>query len=168
MGEQRSSWYVRGKGNQPTGPFTAEELLQSVRAGQLDPNTICWREGMSQWIALLKVEPFVSAIASASVPAQATEGSARSFVPRAGVPSSPPNGSRQATPRRPPAAWLGWAIAGGLGLSICAVIAGVGLLSSGGSTGQSWGSSYSVDYATASPDGLNATLKISLLSRIRG
>ena len=50
MTANAASWYIRGEDNQPAGPFTAEKLLQSVQAGQLDPNAICWREGMSAWL----------------------------------------------------------------------------------------------------------------------
>ncbi len=123
MGEQRSSWYVRGKGNQPTGPFTAEELIQSVRAGRLDPNTICWCEGMSQWLPLSQMEPFASAISSAIVSRPAARAqSAQSPAPRAAVPSSLPAGNMRAGQRQPSRARI-WAIGGGIA-AICAIIGG--------------------------------------------
>lgn len=56
------SWYVRGEGNKPAGPFTAEQVIQSLRERQLEPNTICWREAMPRWRPLGQVEPFSSAI----------------------------------------------------------------------------------------------------------
>ena len=56
-----SCWYIPGDGQQPAGPFTAEEIIQSWRAGRVDGNTICWREGMPQWLPLAQVEPFASA-----------------------------------------------------------------------------------------------------------
>ena len=114
MSDQSHSWYIRGEGNQPAGPFPSEELIQSWRAGRLDANTICWREGMSQWLPMSQVEPFASAIASANASRQATAGAARSPAPPTGASSSPSTGSRPAGRRRAPPAWIGWAIAGGI------------------------------------------------------
>jgi hypothetical protein len=126
MGEQSHSWYVRGEGNRPAGPFTAEQILQSWQAGRLDAKTICWREGMSQWLPLGQIEPFASAIASTNVPRQATA-AARSPAPCPGAPSSPRTGSGPGGRRRAPPQWIGWAIAGGIA-AICALVAGVALL----------------------------------------
>ena len=117
MSGQSHSWYIRGEGNQPAGPFTTEELLQSWRAGRLRTNTICWREGMSHWLALGQVEPFASVMASANAPP----------ATRADVPSSPlaarqPGGRRGHWP-----ASIGWAIGGGAA-AICALVAGAVLL----------------------------------------
>jgi hypothetical protein len=64
MTDQIASWYVRGKDNQPAGPFTAEELIKRLQVGKLDARTVCWREGMSQWLPLKRVEPFASAVGS--------------------------------------------------------------------------------------------------------
>ena len=124
MGEQATSWYIPGEGKQPAGPFTAEQLIQSWRAGRLDASTICWREGMSQWLPLSQVEPFASAIVSARLPRQSTAGTARSPASRAGAPSSPPGRSQPVRRRRLPPAWIGWVIGGGL-VAICALVAGV-------------------------------------------
>jgi tetratricopeptide (TPR) repeat protein len=60
-----SSWYIRGKGNRLLGPFTAEELIDSWRAGQVDAIDLCWCEGMPQWVSLASVEPFPSMIRAA-------------------------------------------------------------------------------------------------------
>ena len=127
MSDQSHSWYIRGEGNQPAGPFPSEELIQSWRAGRLDANTICWREGMSQWLPMSQVEPFASAIASANASRQATAGAARWPAPPTGVSSSPSTGSRPAGRPTAPPAWIGWAIAGGIA-AICAFVAGVILL----------------------------------------
>ena len=159
MSEQSHFWYVRGEGNQPAGPFTAEVIIESWQAGRLNANTICWREGMSQWLPLSQVEPFASAIASASVPRQAMAGAARSPAPPTGVPSSLFAGSRPAGRRRAPPAWIGWAIAGGLA-AILAVVAGVVLLLNSRTT--NWGSAYTVDYQMASAGGFDASLKTTV------
>lgn len=103
MSTQSASWYVRGEGNRPAGPYSTEELIESRRAGRLDANTICWCEGMTQWLPLAQVEPLAAAMA----------------------PPSPP-GHAAAAAARPPA-WIGWAIAGGLA-AVGAVVAGAAFL----------------------------------------
>ena len=75
MNASGSAWYIPGEGKQPTGPFTAEQLIQSWRAGRLDPNILCWCEGMSQWLPMSQVEPFASAIRAATGSRQAAAGS---------------------------------------------------------------------------------------------
>lgn len=66
MSTTPSSWYIRGEGGQPTGPFTAEQLVQSLQVGRLDRNNICWREGMPQWLPMGEVEPFATALRRAA------------------------------------------------------------------------------------------------------
>jgi hypothetical protein len=68
MNANPSSWYI-GVDNQPTGPFTAQELLKSWQAGTLDENTLSWCEGMAEWLPLSQVAPFAAQMPSASVPA---------------------------------------------------------------------------------------------------
>jgi len=68
MSTDSPSWYIPGKGKEPAGPFTAEQLLQSWRSGTLDANTICWREGMDQWLPLAQVEPFAAVVRSIKPP----------------------------------------------------------------------------------------------------
>src|SRR4030042_680869 len=65
MNTETSSWYIRGEGNQPAGPFTADDLRESWQAGRLEPATPCWRDGMPQWLPFAQVEPFRSSIRSA-------------------------------------------------------------------------------------------------------
>ena len=128
MSTQSGSWYIRGEGNRPTGPFTAEELIQSCRAGRLDASTICWREGMPQWLPLAQVEPFGPAVASSSVPGQATAAAAR--PPAQCAWAAPPpvrSASRSGKRRYVSAAWIGWAIAGGIA-ALRALVAAVALL----------------------------------------
>jgi hypothetical protein len=60
------SWYVPAEGKKPAGPFTAEQIIESWRAGRLDKNTLCWREGMAKWLPLAQVEPFAAMIRPAA------------------------------------------------------------------------------------------------------
>ena len=62
------SWYIPGEARRPTGPFTAEQLIQSWRAGRISDKTMCWREGMTQWLPLVQVDPFSNIIRVAEVP----------------------------------------------------------------------------------------------------
>ena len=43
MTSNSPSWYIPGEGKQPAGPFTAEQLIQSWRAGKISDKTMCWR-----------------------------------------------------------------------------------------------------------------------------
>ena len=72
MNTQSSSWYIPGEGKKPVGPFTAEQVIESWRAGRLTENTLCWQEGMAKWLPLAQVEPFASAIRRTAATAQAT------------------------------------------------------------------------------------------------
>ena len=57
-----ASWYVPGEGKKPAGPFTAEQIVESWRAGRLNEKTLCWQEGMAKWLPLTQVEPFAATI----------------------------------------------------------------------------------------------------------
>ena len=123
-------WYVRGEGNQPAGPFSSEELLESWRAGRLHADTICWREGMTQWLPLGRVEPFASTVGSANVGQPAAAGTRERPAPRVGGPSPPSAACRPGRRRRMPSAWIGWAVGGGVA-AICAIVAGAVMLLAG-------------------------------------
>ena len=60
MNTASSAWYIRGEGNKPLGPFATEKLIESWHTRRLDPNTLCWQEGMANWLPLAVVEPFAS------------------------------------------------------------------------------------------------------------
>ena len=98
MSDQSYSWYVRGEGNQPTGPFTTEELIESLRSGRLDANTICWREGLAQWLPMSQVEPFASAIQAATSPSPVAGNSTSQPLPWTPPPSSRKPGVAKASP----------------------------------------------------------------------
>ncbi len=128
MSTQSGPWYIRGEGNQPAGPFTADQLIQSWRAGRLDANTICWREGMSQWLPLAQVELFASAIASAGAPWQATAGAAPSPAPCAAV-SALPRAASRPPGRGVPASWIASAV--GVGLAAVGAVAAYVIITMG-------------------------------------
>lgn len=68
MSTQYSSWYIPGEGNQPAGPFTTEQIIESWQAGRLTEKTLCWQEGMAKWLPLAQVEPFAAASRTAAAP----------------------------------------------------------------------------------------------------
>lgn len=72
MTDDSASWYIPGEGGKPVGPFTAEELTQSWRAGTINERTMCWREGMGQWLPLSQIEPLALAIRSTGVSSRVT------------------------------------------------------------------------------------------------
>lgn len=52
MTDMRRIWFLPGPDNQAAGPFTAEEVLEAERSGEIDDTTLCWREGMPDWTPL--------------------------------------------------------------------------------------------------------------------
>lgn len=62
MSSDLPSWYVAAVGNPPSGPFTAEQIVEAVEANRLDTANLCWREGMPQWLPITQVEPFARAV----------------------------------------------------------------------------------------------------------
>jgi len=133
MSAESHSWYVRGEGNQPAGPFTAEELIESVRSGQRSVETVCWREGLAEWLPLAQAEPFAAALAAAAVPAKAAAGVAAAVVPGSAAARI---GAPPIKRERDSAAWIGWAVTGGIAV-ICAVVAIVYFAGPNNSTGHS-------------------------------
>ena len=89
MGNQSASWYIPGEGSQPAGPFTAEQLFQSWRAGKLSDRTKCWCEGMAQWLPLVQVEPFASAMRSAGAAGRVATPPAMPPAASKGSPTAP-------------------------------------------------------------------------------
>jgi len=49
MSDAIPCWFVQGQDNTPAGPFTPEQALERVRQGLATPQTLCWREGMTDW-----------------------------------------------------------------------------------------------------------------------
>ena len=84
-----SCWYIGGEGNQPAGPFSAEQIIESWCAGSVDANTVCWREGMAEWLPLSQVEPFALRIRSTTGSMDAARRGAQSGASPKGVPSLP-------------------------------------------------------------------------------
>ncbi len=57
-----TEWFY-GKDNAQHGPVSEQDIHTLVSSGQLDANTIVWREGMTDWIPMKDV-PALQAIAS--------------------------------------------------------------------------------------------------------
>ena len=125
MSDKSQSWYIRGEANQPAGPYTAEQLIASWRAGRVDAITICWREGMPEWLPLAQVEPFASALPSVRPPID---------------PGTPP-----VPRRRISGVWIGWGIAGAV-VAIGLIVAVVAYL---------WTHGGDADGVTGAPSGFS-------------
>ena len=65
MSDGDKVWYLPGQGDQSSGPFAADDILQRLRSGQLTATTPCWREGMDDWQPLADVEPFAGTMPEA-------------------------------------------------------------------------------------------------------
>jgi hypothetical protein len=74
MSDPNAVWYLPGKGEKPAGPLNAEQIIQLCQAGKLPKGTLCWREGMPEWLPLAQVEPFATRIGLAAVGATAQAG----------------------------------------------------------------------------------------------
>lgn len=66
MTEQERLWYIPDGHQQPTGPFTTDDILERCQNGTLSGATLCWREGMSAWQPLATVEPFRDSLPEAA------------------------------------------------------------------------------------------------------
>jgi GYF domain 2 len=62
MSAHSSGWYVRGRTNTADGPLTIKDITQRLKDGSLTGRTVCWREGMSQWLPLHQVQPLASLV----------------------------------------------------------------------------------------------------------
>jgi len=51
-------WHIPDQDNQPAGPYTAEQIIQTYKKGLVKETTLCWCEGMTDWQQLREVEPF--------------------------------------------------------------------------------------------------------------
>ena len=51
----QSAKYYAALGGRQAGPFNFSALQQHIQSGELTPQTLVWREGMSTWIAAEQV-----------------------------------------------------------------------------------------------------------------
>ena len=60
MSDPTHSWYVAAGGDRPLGPLTETQVRESLLSGNFSQTTLCWREGMSQWLAVKVPSPLSS------------------------------------------------------------------------------------------------------------
>lgn len=58
-------WYLPGKEAQPTGPYTADQIILSLKNKRVKETTLCWCEGMTDWQPLAQIEPFAAELEQA-------------------------------------------------------------------------------------------------------
>lgn len=51
-------WYLPGRGNRPAGPFTTDQIVQSLQQGRLNGDTLCWQDGLPHWLPLKQTRLF--------------------------------------------------------------------------------------------------------------
>jgi hypothetical protein len=79
MNENQAVWYLPGPDNQPTGPHTTEQVQQWCREGKLNRNTLCWRDGMNNWVPLADVQAFLEVLPPIIYPVAEAEPDAQEF-----------------------------------------------------------------------------------------
>ena len=72
MSGNRAVWYLPGPDNQPTGPYTIDQVLELFREGKIERGTLCWQEGMNDWSPLSQVQQFYEILPDVSPAADTT------------------------------------------------------------------------------------------------
>jgi len=70
VAEEKAEWYIPGRDRKPVGPYTVEQVLRALKIGRITPQTICWREGMADWLPIEQIPDFAHLLQ----PAQAQRG----------------------------------------------------------------------------------------------
>ncbi len=60
MSQPQLQWYVIGKNNQTRGPFTTAYILKRCLSGKYGRTTLCWCDGMKDWLPIEKIPIFLS------------------------------------------------------------------------------------------------------------
>ena len=69
MSGNKAVWYLPGPDNQPTGPYTVDQVLELYREGKIERGTLCWQEGMGDWSPLSQVQQFYEILPEVSAAA---------------------------------------------------------------------------------------------------
>jgi len=56
--ETKAEWFIPGRDRKPAGPYTVEQVLRALRIGRVTRQTICWREGMADWLPIEQIPAF--------------------------------------------------------------------------------------------------------------
>jgi len=64
---QSAQWYV-GKSGQQLGPFTQNDVIGQIKAGQVNRDTLVWRDGMPNWAAAGQTPEFGAMFGSGPPP----------------------------------------------------------------------------------------------------
>ena len=62
MSQPQLQWYIIGKNYQTRGPFTTAYILKRCLSGKYGQNTLCWRDGMPEWLPLMQIDIFQAEI----------------------------------------------------------------------------------------------------------
>jgi uncharacterized protein DUF4339 len=73
VADEKAEWFIPGRDRKPVGPYTTEQVLRALRIGRIKPQTVCWREGMAEWLPIEQVP----ALAHLLQPAQMQRGLTR-------------------------------------------------------------------------------------------
>ena len=73
MSGNKAVWHLPGPDNQPTGPYTVDQVLELYREGKIERGTLCWQEGMDDWSPLSQVQQFYEILPDVSPAADTTK-----------------------------------------------------------------------------------------------
>jgi hypothetical protein len=118
MSNASPSWYLPGEGKHPAGPFTVEQIVGFWRAGRISEKTVCWRDGMTQWLPLWRVEPFAAVMR----PPPNSAAAAAVFSPPVSQEAHPPSANAPSPPTRSTGRLVAVSFAAVIGLAAIAVI----------------------------------------------
>ena len=58
MAEEKAEWFIPGRDRKPVGPYTVDQVIRALRIGRIKPQTVCWREGMAEWLPIEQIPAF--------------------------------------------------------------------------------------------------------------
>ena len=64
---QEIPWYVASEGHQ-TGPFTKAEIRNKLESGDVNRDTLVWRQGLEEWTAAERVDELAAIFAQLPPP----------------------------------------------------------------------------------------------------
>jgi len=79
--------YFLGLGGEQTGPHSAAEIIEKIRAGQIQTDALVWYEGLSEWQPLQSLSPFSEAFAGGTPAAAAPVAAVPNPAPAAAAPA---------------------------------------------------------------------------------
>jgi len=68
MSDTKAQWYISSQGQQSQKPYTTDQVRAGCQSGKIPADTLCWREGMQDWLPLAQIAEFQDVAAAPSPP----------------------------------------------------------------------------------------------------